>query len=67
LDGPFDPLERLRSAILDHQQPGDLPMRIRAYQYRARSGGRLHARGDIGRVAEYIGLLARARADHHRA
>ena len=67
LDRPFNPLERLRSAILDHEQPGDQPMRIRAYQYRARSGGRLHARGNIGRVAEYVGVFARTCAHHHRA
>ena len=57
LDRPFDPLERLRSPIFNHEQPGDQPMRIRGYQYRAGSGGRLHPRGDIGRVAEYIGCL----------
>jgi hypothetical protein len=67
LDRPVNPLERMRSPILDHEQPGDQPMRIRAYQYRARSGGRLHPRGDIGRVAEYVGLLARAGAHHDRA
>ena len=67
LDRPFDALERLRSAIFDHEQPGDQPMRIRGYQYRAGIGGRLHARGDIGRVAEYIGVLAGACANHHRA
>src|SRR6266446_3939637 len=54
LSRPFYALERLRSPILDHEQPRDQPMRICAYQYRARSCGRLHARGDIGRVAEYV-------------
>jgi hypothetical protein len=67
LERPLNTLERLCSAILDHEQPGDQPMRIRAYQYRARSGGRLHSSGDIRRVAEYIAVFAGTCADHHRA
>ena len=35
--------------------------------HRAGFGGRLHPRRDIGRVAEDVGLLAGARANHHRA
>ena len=42
-------------------------MRCVGYQHGAGIGCRLHPRGDIGRVAEYVGLLAGARADHHRA
>jgi hypothetical protein len=45
LDRPFDALERLRSAIFNHEQPEDQPMRICGYQYRARSCRRLHPRG----------------------
>ena len=41
-------------------------MGILGYQYRAGSGGFLHPRGDIGRVAEYVRVLAGARAHHHR-
>ena len=67
LDRPFDSLERLRAAILDHEQPGDQPMRRVGDQHRAGFRGRLHPRRDIGRVAEYIGILARACAHHHRA
>jgi hypothetical protein len=67
LERRLNALERLCSAILDHEQPGDQPMRIRAYQYRARSGGRLHSSGDIRRVAEYITVFAGTCADHHRA
>ena len=36
-------------------------------QHRAGCRGRLHPRGDIGRVAEDVGVLAGARAHHHRA
>ena len=36
-------------------------------QNRAGFSSRLHPRGDIGRVAENVGLLAGARANHHRA
>ena len=67
LDRPLNPLERLRSAIFDHEQPGDQSMHLRGYNYRARIGGRLHSRGDIGRIAEYVGVFARACAHHHRA
>ena len=42
-------------------------MRSRGYEYRAGSGRRLHPRGDIGRIAEYVGILAGAGANHHRA
>src|SRR6202035_4731816 len=63
---PLDALERLRSAIFYYEQPGDQPMGVRGYQYGAGIGYGLHARGDIGGVAEYVGLPARTRADHHR-
>ena len=55
LDRPFDALERLRSAILDHEQPRDQPMRGVGDHHRAGFGGRLHPRGNIGRVAEDVG------------
>src|ERR1700732_1522995 len=58
LDRPFDSLERRRSAFFNHEQPGDQPMRVRGYQYRARSGRCLHPRGDVRSIAEYIGILA---------
>ena len=67
LDRPFDPLERLRPAILDHEQPRDQSMRRGGYQHGAWFRSRLHARGDIGSVAEYVGLLAGAGANHHRS
>ncbi len=41
-------------------------MRILGHHYRAGSGGFLHPRRDIGRVAEYVGVLAGASAHHHR-
>ena len=59
LDRPLNALERRRPALLDHEQPRDQPMGILGYHHRAGSGGFLHARGDIGRVAEYVGVLAR--------
>ena len=67
LDRPFNPLERLRSAIFNHEQPGDQPMRCVGDHYGAGFRSRLHPRGDIGRIAEYVGVFARACADHHRA
>ena len=66
-DRPFDAFERLRAALFDHEQPRDQPMRRIGDHHRARLRRRLHPRGDIGRVAEDVGVLARARANHHRA
>ncbi len=66
MQGPLHALERRRPACLDHKQPRDQPMRILGDHYRAGSGGFLHPRGNIGRVAEYVGVLAGARANHHR-
>ncbi len=57
LDWPFDTLERRRSATFDHEQARDQVMGILGYHHRAGSGCLLHPRGDIGRVAEYVGLL----------
>ena len=66
LDRPFDSLERLRSAIFDHEQPGDQPMRSRGYQYCAGICRCLHPRGYVRSIAENIGVPAGARANHHR-
>ena len=55
LDRPFNPLERLRSAIFNHEQPGNQPMRICGYQYSARTGRSLHPRSDVGSIAKNIG------------
>ena len=52
----------MRSPILDHEQPGDQPMRVCGYQYRARSCRCLHASSNIRSIAEYIGILAGASA-----
>ena len=41
-------------------------MGILGDQHRAGCGGFLHPRRDIGRVAEYVGVFAGARAHHHR-
>jgi hypothetical protein len=67
LDRPIDPLERLRSPILDHEQSRDQSMHCLSDDHGACFRGRLQSRGDIGRVAEYVGIFARARANHHRA
>ena len=67
LDRPLNALERLRPAILDHEQPGDQPMHSVGDHHRAGLRGRLHPRGDIGRVAEDVGVFARTCAHHHRA
>ena len=52
LDRPFDPLERLRSAIFNHEQPRDQSMRGVGDNHRAWICSRLDPCGDIGRVAE---------------
>ena len=57
LDRPLDALERLRAAVLDHEQPGNQPLRGVADHHSARLGGGLHARGDIRRVAERIDCI----------
>ena len=66
LKRPFHAFERLRTAIFNHEQPGDQLMRSRGYQYRAGSGRCLHPRGYVRSIAENIGILARAGANHHR-
>ncbi len=67
LGRPLDALERLRPTIFDHEQPRDEPMHCVGDHHGARFRSRLHARGDIGGVAEYVGLLAGARTNYHRA
>ena len=42
-------------------------MSVCGYQYRARSGGCLHPRGDIGSIAENIGIPAGPSPNHHGA
>ena len=54
--------EFVAAALLGDEQPGDLPLHPRRDHDRARLGQRLHARRDVGRVAEN---LAR-RIDHDR-
>ena len=56
-------LQRLRAAILGDEQPGDLPLHLCGGTDRSRLRARLHAGGDIGRVAEHFAR----RIDHHRA
>ena len=48
-------------AVLGHEQSGRLPLDRGSDEDRARLGGALDARGDIGRVAEYL----TSRVDHH--
>src|SRR5712692_10084496 len=67
LGRPFDALERLRAAVFDHEQPRDQPMHRVGDHHGARLRSPLHACRDIRRVAEYVGLLADARTNHHRA
>jgi hypothetical protein len=40
-------------------------MRGCGYQHRAGHSGRLQARGYIRSLAEYVGIVAYTRADHH--
>ena len=61
------PLSRLRAEIFDHEQARDQPMRSVGDRDRAGFRRRLHPRGDIGRVAEDLRLVAGAAANHHRA
>ena len=67
MHGRGDTLERLRPALLDHEQPRHQPVRRIGDQHCTRRRRRLHPRGDIGRVAENVRLPATARADHYRA
>jgi len=67
LNRPFHALKRLRSAIFNHEQPGDQPMRSRGYQYRVGRGCCLDARCEIRSIAEYVGFLASTGTNHHRA
>jgi hypothetical protein len=49
------------TAVLGDKQPGGLALHGRGDEDRARLGGALDARGDIGRVAEHL----TSRVDHH--
>ena len=53
-DRLFDPFERRRSAIFDHEQARNQPMRRVSNGYGARFRCRLDSRGDI-----YVGEVAR--------
>jgi hypothetical protein len=48
------------AAVLDDEQARDLALHARGDQHRSRLGEGLHARGDIGRIAENL-----ARGIHH--
>ena len=50
------------SAILGNEQSGDLALHPRGHEDRPGLGERLHARGDIGRVAKHL-----ARGIHHNS
>jgi len=67
LDRSIDPLERLRFAILDHEQPRDQPMHGVGDNHGAWFRSRLHACSNIRSIAEYIGNSASTGANHHRA
>ena len=58
-----DALELVRAVVLGDEQPGDLTLHVGRDQHRPRLGQRLHARGDIGRVAEHFA----GRIHHDRA
>ncbi|MFZ1121371.1 MAG: hypothetical protein WAN81_14180, partial [Candidatus Binataceae bacterium] len=64
MDRPFDALERLRSAIFNHEQPGDQPMHCVGDNHGAGFRDRLHSRGNIGRVAKYVAVFASTCAYH---
>ena len=60
-------LEYARSECLDYEQSRYQAMRSCRYQYPAWRRSRLEPRGDIWRIAENVGLLACAGANHYWA
>src|SRR5208282_6754183 len=67
LDRLRDSLELMRAAILYREHPRHQPMRIRRDKHGVGRGRSLYARGEVGRVAEDVGVGAAAGADHDRA
>src|SRR5262249_22227003 len=65
LDWVLDALKLMRAAIFDYEQSRNELVHCRGNHDRIGFRRRLHARGDIGRIAEYIGLLAAASTTHH--
>src|SRR5262249_23508723 len=57
-DWPCQALQGLWSAILNHEQSRDQTMGILGRHHRVRSSRLLRPGGDVGRVAEHVGLLA---------
>ena len=67
LDGLIDALQPVGAAILDGEQTRYDPMHVRRDDHGVGVRGALHARGDVGRVAEHVCLLAAAFGDDDRA
>jgi hypothetical protein len=67
LDRLLDALEPLRAAILDHEQARYEVVDGGGHDDRVGRRNALHARGDVGGVAEHIDLRAAAPGDDHGA
>src|SRR5215472_12273933 len=62
-----DALERLRAAILDHEQAGNELMDRGADDYRVALGGALNACGHVGCITEHVRAFVVRIADHYRS